>query len=132
MGAGVAGALWAGMADGNPTVNPDQFNFAFSFDAITMVILGGSGSVSGAVIGGLFVTVTVKMIEQLQRLDAVEAWRYAHPDFDLNALRMVVYAAVLITLMIVRPSGIFGENEISFFRKREARTKPPAAPAAPA
>ncbi|MBL8739890.1 MAG: branched-chain amino acid ABC transporter permease [Myxococcales bacterium] len=121
MGAGVAGALWAGMRDGNPTVQPEQFNFAFSFDAITMVILGGSGSVSGAVLGGIFVTVTVKMIEQLQRLDVVEAFKSAHPEFDLNALRMVVYAIVLILLMMSRPAGVFGENEIGrWFRRKRA------------
>ena len=122
MGAGVAGALLACMRDGNPTVQPEQFNFFFSFDAITMVIIGGSGSVSGAVLGGLFVTLTVKAIEQLQRLDAVEAFRAVHPDFDLNALRMVVYAAVLILLMVLRPSGIFGESEIV---KRKKPDLPP-------
>jgi branched-chain amino acid transport system permease protein len=119
MGGGIAGALLACMRDGNPTVQPEQFNFFFSFDAITMVIIGGSGSVSGAVLGGIFVTVTVKAIEQLQRLDAVETFRAAHPDFDLNALRMVVYASVLILLMVLRPSGIFGENEIVKVKKPE-------------
>ena len=119
MGAGAAGALWACMRDGNPSVQPDQFSFALSFDAITMVILGGSGSVSGAILGGLFVTLTVKMIEQLQRLDAIEAWKFEHPDFDLNALRMVVYAVVLMILMVMRPAGLFGESEITRFRKRE-------------
>jgi len=123
MGAGVAGALLAGMRDGNPTVQPEQFNFAFSFDAITMVIIGGSGSVSGAVLGGVFVTVTVKMIEQLQRLEFVEALKATHPEFDINALRMVVYAIVIILLMISRPAGVFGENEIGrWFRRREAKT----------
>jgi branched-chain amino acid transport system permease protein len=112
MGAGVAGALLASMRDGNPTVQPDQFNFFFSFDAITMVIIGGSGSVSGAVLGGIIIAVALKLIEQLQRLEVVEAFRADHPDFDLNALRMVVYAAVLILLMILRPSGIFGEREL--------------------
>ncbi len=126
MGAGVAGALLASMRDGNPSIQPEQFGFALSFDAITMVILGGSGSVSGAVLGGLFVTITVKMIEQLQRLDAVEAFKKDHPDFDLNALRMVVYAIVLILLMVLRPAGVFGENEISRFRRRKEDPNPPA------
>ncbi len=124
MGGGVAGALLACMRDGNPTVQPEQFNFLYSFDAITMVILGGSGSVSGAVAGGIFVTVTVKLIEQLQRLEAVELFRAAHPDFDLNALRMVVYAAVLIVLMVMRPAGVFGENEI-FRAKPRGPAQPP-------
>ena len=120
IGGGVAGALLAGMRDGTPTVQPDQFNFFFSFDAITMVILGGSGSVSGAVLGGIFVTVTNRIIEQLQRLDSVEAFRIAHPDLDLNALRMVLYAAVLVVLMVMRPSGLFGEREITKNRRGPA------------
>src|SRR5205085_5669463 len=39
MGAGIAGGLMAIMRDGIP-VNPDNYNFQASFDAITMVILG--------------------------------------------------------------------------------------------
>jgi branched-chain amino acid transport system permease protein len=123
IGAGFAGALLAGLRDGNPTVQPEQFTFMYSFDAVTMVILGGSGSVSGAVFGGIFVTVTVRLIEQLQRLDSIQDFRIAHPDFDLNALRMVVYAAVLILVMVLRPSGLFGENEI--IKPKPGRDTPP-------
>lgn len=119
-GAGIAGGLLASMRDGNPTVQPDQFTFAYSFDAITMVILGGSGSVSGAIVGGVFVTFTVKMIEQLQGLESVQALRTAYPSLDLNALRMVIYAGVLIGLMILRPEGLFGEREL-FKRKSRVR-----------
>jgi branched-chain amino acid transport system permease protein len=128
VGAGVAGALLSSMRDGNPTVQPDQFNFAYSFDAITMVILGGSGSITGSIVGGVFVTFTVKMIEQLQGLESVQAIKAAHPALDLNALRMVVYAAVLIGLMILRPEGLFGEREL-FRSKRSAsaRAKPQGA-----
>jgi branched-chain amino acid transport system permease protein len=128
IGAGLAGGLLASMRDGNPTVQPDQFTFAYSFDAITMVILGGSGSVTGSIVGGVFVTFTVKMIEQLQGLESVQALKAAHPGLDLNALRMVVYATVLIALMILRPEGIFGERE--FFRG--ARRKPTAPSGKPA
>ncbi|HEY4119246.1 MAG TPA: branched-chain amino acid ABC transporter ATP-binding protein/permease [Byssovorax sp.] len=130
IGAGIAGGLLASMRDGNPTVQPDQFNFQYSFDAITMVILGGSGSVSGAIVGGLFVTFTVKMIEQLQGIESVQAFKAIHPALDLNALRMVIYAAVLIGLMILRPEGLFGERELFRARKRTVG-KPAARDAAP-
>ena len=63
VGAGIAGGLMAIMRDGTPIVNPDNYNFQASFDAITMVILGGSGSVTGAAIGGMFITFTIKAIE---------------------------------------------------------------------
>jgi branched-chain amino acid transport system permease protein len=132
VGAGIAGGLLASMRDGSPTVQPEQFSFTYSFDVITMVILGGSGSVTGAIVGGVFVTFTVKMIEQLQGLDSVQALKLAHPALDLNALRMVVYASVLIALMILRPEGLFGEREL--FKKAKTKATPrkadPDAPAA--
>jgi branched-chain amino acid transport system permease protein len=126
IGAGVAGGLLASMRDGNPTVQPDQFTFTYSFDAITMVILGGSGSVTGAIVGGVFVTFTVKMIEQLQGLESIQALKAAHPALDLNALRMVIYAAVLITLMILRPEGLFGERELFKGARSKRASKPKA------
>jgi branched-chain amino acid transport system permease protein len=132
MGAGIAGALLAQLRDGNPTVQPDQFTFAYSFDAITMVILGGSGSVSGAIVGGIFVTISVKMIEQLQGLESVQAFKATHEALDLNALRMVVYAAVLIGLMIMRPEGLFGEREIVKRKRAQLALKEKLSPEAKA
>jgi branched-chain amino acid transport system permease protein len=111
MGGGIAGAMIATMRDGSPIVQPDSFGFAASFDAVTMVILGGSGSVTGAVLGALFVTFTVKAIELAQRAPAVEALHAHYASLDLNALRMMIYAAVLVTLMVRRPEGVFGERE---------------------
>jgi branched-chain amino acid transport system permease protein len=111
VGGGIAGAMIATMRDGSPIVQPDNFGFAASFDAVTMVILGGSGSVTGAALGGLFVTLTVKAIELAQRTSAVEALHASWPSLDLNALRMMIYAAVLVALMARRPQGLFGERE---------------------
>jgi branched-chain amino acid transport system permease protein len=127
LGAGVAGGLWATMKDGLGIVQPDQFNFQFSFDAITMVILGGSGSVTGAVLGAMLVTFTVKVIELAQGIEVVKTFQHDHAWLDLNALRMVVYAAVLVSLMIWRPEGLLGEREIG----GRSRRKPLQAEAVP-
>jgi branched-chain amino acid transport system permease protein len=134
-GAGIAGGLFSSMQEGSPTVQPDSFTFFQSFDYITMVILGGSGSVSGAIAGGVLVTVTVKIIENFQPwfkeklaglADSIQGSLPSVADrlrdLDLNALRMVIYASVLIGLMILRPEGLFGEREI-FRRKRAAPHK---------
>jgi branched-chain amino acid transport system permease protein len=113
VGGGLAGGLLALSRDGSPVVSPENFGFQASFDAITMVILGGSGSVSGAVVGGLLVTFTVKAIEVAQGSSFVqELKRSTYESLDLNALRMIIYAGVLIALMILRPEGIFGEREL--------------------
>ncbi len=119
MGASVAGSMLALMHDGTGSVNPGDFKMDKSFEAITMVILGGSGSISGAIMGGLFVTFTVKFIEYFQNTDAGNALRgphdlgFTHLTVDLNALRMMIYAAVLVAVVILRPEGLFGERELS-------------------
>ncbi len=129
-GAGIAGGLIAIMRDGTPIVQPDSYNFQTSFDAITMVILGGSGSVTGAMIGGVFVTFTVKAIELAQGTSAVQALKSQFEGLDLNALRMIIYAAVLIVLMIMRPEGLLGEREL-FAKKKSGAQRPPPPEAVP-
>jgi len=119
VGAGIAGGLLALMRDGTPTVNPDNYNFAASFDAITMVILGGSGSVTGSAIGGVFITFTIKAIELVQSMSVVQDLRRSFEGLDLNALRMIIYAMVLVTLMILRPEGLLGEREL--FQKKKTK-----------
>jgi branched-chain amino acid transport system permease protein len=111
-------------------VNPDNYNFQASFDAITMVILGGSGSVTGSALGGVFITFTIKAIELLQASSVVQDLKRSFEGLDLNALRMIVYAVVLIILMILRPEGLLGEREL--FKKaalRAAGKKPEKAKA---
>jgi branched-chain amino acid transport system permease protein len=126
VGAGIAGGLMALMRDGTPTVNPDNYNFQASFDAITMVILGGSGSVTGSAIGGVFITFTIKV---LQSTSVVQDLRRSIEGLDLNALRMIIYAMVLVALMILRPEGLLGEREL--FQKRAPKRKsPPPSPSA--
>ncbi len=123
MGAGVAGALMALNRDGSPTVQPENFAFKASFDAITMVILGGSGSVSGAAIGGIFITFTVKAIELVQGTSVVQSLRNDFPTLDLNAIRMVLYAALLVVLMILRPEGLLGERELTAVIREKWRAR---------
>jgi branched-chain amino acid transport system permease protein len=122
-GGGVAGALLALMRDGAPIVQPDSFGFQASFDAITMVILGGSGSVSGAVLGGVFVTFTVKAIEEAESARFILALREHFEWLDLNAIRMILYASVLIGLMIARPAGLLGEKELFGIGARGRRSR---------
>jgi branched-chain amino acid transport system permease protein len=123
-GAGIAGGMLALMRDGNPTVQPESFNFQTSFDAITMVILGGSGSVSGAALGALFVTLSIKAIEYVQGTSLIVSLKQSAAWLDLNALRMMLYAAVLIALMILRPEGVLGERELFQKKlKRDAQAK---------
>jgi branched-chain amino acid transport system permease protein len=99
---GIAGGLFAHMQAG---IRPDDFKFERSIDMLVMIIIGGLGSITGAVIGGIFVAVSLELMR------------------DLAEYRLILYALLLIVIMILRPQGLMGDRELSFssFRKSTAR-----------
>jgi branched-chain amino acid transport system permease protein len=91
--AGVAGVLFSHYFY---IAHPGSFTFMKSFDILTMVVLGGLGSITGSIAGALILTV----------LSALLA--------DIPEWRMIIYSILLIVLMIYRPQGVFGSKELSF------------------
>ncbi|MCC6358594.1 MAG: branched-chain amino acid ABC transporter permease [Phycisphaerales bacterium] len=98
--AGIAGALYA-MRIGS--INAGELGFQKSFDVIIMVVLGGMGSISGAVVAAIILTVLPELLRAV------------------NEYRMIVYALLLILMMIVRPKGLFGLAEIWDYIRFKAR-----------
>jgi branched-chain amino acid transport system permease protein len=96
--AGVAGGL---LGHYLAYLNPSMFMFIKSFEVIVMVVLGGLGSISGAVIAAILLTF---LLEQL---------RYVKEWFNLTSEpRMVIYSVLLIILMLTRRQGLLGRREI--------------------
>jgi len=102
--AGVAGALFAHFY---AYLNPSTFMFTYSFQILTMVVLGGMGSLTGSVVAAVGLTVLLEALRDVQN------WI----GFDI---RMVLYALILIIVMLTRPQGIFGQKEFwQFLPKRD-------------
>ncbi len=97
--AGVAGALAAGLPPAG-NLAPGSFRFMKSVEIVVMVVLGGSGSITGAILAAVILT---WLPEQLR---AVEQWR------------MVIYSLLLIGMMLLRPEGLLGSRELWWTRKR--------------
>ena len=94
------GAAFAGVAGGLFShyfyiAHPASFTFMKSFDILTMVVLGGMGSISGSITAAILLTF-------------ISAALASYPEW-----RMVIYSLMLIVLMIYRPQGLFGNKEIS-------------------
>jgi branched-chain amino acid transport system permease protein len=100
--AGVAGALFAHYQN---VINPNGFTYMKSFDVITMVVLGGMGSISGSVMAAVILSVLPEALRPIQEITKL--------DF-----RMVIYSMTLILLMLTRPYGVFGSHEIWEYRKK--------------
>jgi branched-chain amino acid transport system permease protein len=123
VGAGIAGALLVLRRDGPGIVSPANMKFDHSFEAITMVILGGSGSVTGVAVGAVLYTVIFYATEEglLQLSRNYEMFA----KIDAAALRMALFATALIVVMLVRPEGLFGEREVWERRDPKPGKKPP-------
>ena len=96
--AGVAGGL-SGQLFANP-LNPQNLNFVKSIEVIVMIVLGGIGSITGAVFGATTLTILPEALRTF--------------DQQFPGLRMVIYALLLILLMIFRPQGLFGRRELGW------------------
>jgi len=89
MFAGIAGSLFAHFT---MYLHPNSFLFTTSFYLIIMIVVGGLGTIEGAVLGAILVTV------------ALEVFR------SFGAFRLVNFAILLILIMIFRPQGLVGKR----------------------
>ncbi|HEV2293283.1 MAG TPA: branched-chain amino acid ABC transporter permease [Tepidisphaeraceae bacterium] len=108
----VVGAFLAGVAGGmfahfSSYLNPQEFGFLRSVEIVVMVTLGGLGSISGAIITAIVLTTLPELLRGFAE------WR------------MIVYAALLIGMMLLRPQGLMGSREIWDLIPRFARRRAP-------
>lgn len=75
--------------------HPASFTFMRSFDVLTMVVLGGLGSMSGSIVGAILLTGLSALLS------------------DFPERRMIIYSATMIVLMLYRPQGLFCNEELS-------------------
>ena len=71
---------------------PTDFNFMYSAELLSEVIIGGIGSLTGSVIGAAFLSALPEMMRQFSQL------------------RMLAYSVVVILVMIFRPAGFWGSG----------------------
>ncbi len=107
--AGIAGVLFAHY---NKFLSTNDFQFIKSFEVIIMIVIGGMGSMTGAIIGAIVVTL---LPELLRGLPAIQV---GSSTFQFSDLRLVIFALILILTMILRPQGIFGTAEIGNIYRR--------------
>ncbi len=95
----VIGAFWAGIAGGliaflNASISPNQFNYDRSIELVAMVVLGGTGSLTGPMLAAAGLTALPEVLRPVAEY------------------RMLIYALLLVVMMIVRPQGLLGTREV--------------------
>ncbi|MGB7159916.1 MAG: branched-chain amino acid ABC transporter permease [Tepidisphaeraceae bacterium] len=113
------GAFFAGVAGGlsattTGSIDPDSYRFMRSIEIVVMVVLGGSGSITGGILAAILLTCLP------EGLRAVKDWTG-------EDLRMIIYSLLLIGMMLLRPAGILGSREIWWTRRKLVPTSRGAA-----
>jgi len=125
--AGLAGALYASYLG--------TLNLAFPFDfngsimVLAMVILGGVGSIRGAVVGGLALG-ALNLICIPKLVDAVQVyvqpwlarslsdtpwlWSRVEPWLDLSKAQFLLFGLTLVLMMLGRPEGLIPEKPVHY------------------
>jgi branched-chain amino acid transport system permease protein len=118
IGAMFAGAAGALLAHREGSIYPVDFKMDLSIIVVTMVVLGGQGSITGSIVAGA----GLKMLEEVLRL--LPPVHLLGRELQPSDFRMLLFALVLILTMIFRPQGIFGHREIGWASTGRFRTCP--------
>ncbi len=107
------GALWAGLAGvifaaKTTFINPDSFKVWESVLILSMVVLGGMGSIPGVIVGALLL---ILLPEYLRAF---------------SEYRLLVFGALLVIMMVFKPAGLIPK------RRRHYKIRPDTLAASPA
>lgn len=91
--AGFAGALLAARIN---FISPPSFTFMDSAMILSMVVLGGMGSISGVVVAALVLTLAPEYLRAL------------------SGYRMLVFGALMVLMMIFRPQGLIPSRKRTY------------------
>lgn len=94
--AGIAGGLWVHLVT---LISPSSFTFLMAFQLVVIVVLGGTGSITGAAIVAVVMTVATEMLRPVEEAAGL-----------FGASQMIV-AVIVLLVLIFRPTGLFGTAE---------------------
>lgn len=104
------GAFWAGIAGvllaaQTTFINPDSFTLWESIMILMAVVIGGTGSIPGAIAGALI----LKLLPEYFRA--------------LSQYRMLIYGVAMIVIIIFKPDGLFPRNRKKYtFRTKDGES----------
>ncbi len=88
---GIAGSLLGGYMS---FIQPSMFDMMKSTELTAVVVFGGLGSMSGTILGSAAITLIMEYFR------------------DISQYRMLIYGLLLVIIMVFRPEGLLGSNEV--------------------
>lgn len=102
---GVSGAL---LGHSIGVLNPDSFYLGITFISLAMLVVGGIGSLSGAVIGVLSLSLLIEALVRLEQGVSLGKAQFALP----GGAQEILIGLVMILVLIFRPAGLLAGREL--------------------
>ena len=94
----------------NTAIDPRMFAFILTYNVLLIVVLGGIGSITGAILGAMIVTISMEVLRFLDGpLNLIFIRTSGTPG-----LRMVVFSVLLLLVILFRQNGLMGGKEFSW------------------
>jgi branched-chain amino acid transport system permease protein len=98
--AGVAGAMWAYYTT---IITPENFTIGVSIQYLSMIIIGGLGSILGSIYGAVFIVI---LPEILQTISDWAGNYYPNLTQIIGSIKEGVFGLVIIFFLIFEPEGM--------------------------
>lgn len=117
--AGVGGGLLGNLLG---TIDPLMFRFPLTFNILLIIILGGLGSITGSVISAIVITIAGEALRFLD--ESITIGSLVIPG--IPGMRMVVFSALLMLVVIFFRKGLMGTNEFTWDKLLGRQGRKPA------
>jgi len=107
---GLGGAM---MAHSIGVVTPDTFYLGLTFITLSMLVVGGMSSLSGAVIGVVLLSALIQALRWFEAGVPIGSITLALP----KGLQEIALGVIMIVILAFRPAGLIGNREITFFNR---------------
>jgi branched-chain amino acid transport system permease protein len=102
---GLAGALYAHSVG---VVTPDTFYLSLTFISLSMLVVGGMNSLSGAVLGVVVLSAIIQLLRWLEKGIDIGGTTLAIP----NGIQEIAIGAIMVLILMFRPSGLTQNREL--------------------
>ncbi|MBV9102226.1 MAG: hypothetical protein JO060_01480, partial [Candidatus Eremiobacteraeota bacterium] len=107
LGASFSGLAGVAYASKLQLVSPDQFQFTVSVLILSMLVLGGMGSIAGVLVGSF-------ALSFINNFLLPQATNIAHGfglPLDFTNYRFMLYGVILVAVMLFRPEGLIPSRQ---------------------
>jgi branched-chain amino acid transport system permease protein len=104
---GVGGGLLAHLVT---TISPRQFDFMFTFNLLSIIVVGGLGSTTGSVIAATLFAWGGELLRAVEEPMSIFGYSFQ----GMPGLRMLIFSLLLIFVMLFAQRGLMGRREFTW------------------